>query len=140
MLEGWQQNRFYEALARVIAAAPSPRLLILDDLQWCDSETLRWLRFLLRFDPQLPLLVIGTVRSEAIDSAHPLHELIHHLRRNQQYSELELHPLDAEETATLAKFLVEEHQSESVENGSIQRQKATPSILSRRSRPLNQRH
>ena len=108
MTEGWQQQRFYEAMTRVIVAAPSPRLLILDDMQWCDGETLRWLRYLLRFDPQLPLLLVGTVRSEDIDAQHPLHELLHQLRRTGQYTEVELHPLDAEETATLAKSLAEE--------------------------------
>ena len=50
--EGWQRQRFYEALARVVLAAPQPLLLVLDDLQWCDAETLAWLRYLLRFDPQ----------------------------------------------------------------------------------------
>jgi predicted ATPase len=115
MLEGWQQQRFYEALARVAVAAPALRLFILDDMQWCDGETLRWLRYLLRFDPQLSLLVVGTVRSEALDTEHPLHELLHHLRRAGQYSALELSPLDPEETATLARSLAEQEQIEWIE-------------------------
>jgi predicted ATPase len=112
MIEGWQQQRFYEALVRAIVAAPAPRLLILDDMQWCDGESLRWLRYLLRFDPKLPLLVVGTVRSEAIESGHPLHALLYELRRTGQYSELELPPLDAEGTITLAKSLAEGEQNE----------------------------
>jgi len=29
--------------------------VLLDDLQWCDTETLAWLHYLLRFDPQARL-------------------------------------------------------------------------------------
>jgi DNA-binding SARP family transcriptional activator/tetratricopeptide (TPR) repeat protein len=105
MHEGWQRQRFHEALARAMLAAPAPRLLVLDDLQWCDRETLAWLRYLLRFDPQESLLVVGTVRSEATDQQHPLHELRHELQRAQQWSELTLSPLSAVETAELAGYL-----------------------------------
>ncbi|HEX5504612.1 MAG TPA: BTAD domain-containing putative transcriptional regulator, partial [Thermomicrobiales bacterium] len=35
-----QRQRFFEALARATFAAPQPLLLLLDDLQWCDQETL----------------------------------------------------------------------------------------------------
>ena len=45
-----QRQRFFEALARAILSASQPVLLLIDDLQWCDQETLEWLHFLLRFD------------------------------------------------------------------------------------------
>jgi DNA-binding SARP family transcriptional activator/predicted ATPase len=109
MSEGWQRQRFYEALARVVLAAPAPRLFVLDDLQWCDAETLAWLRYLLRFDAQAPLLVVGTVRSEAVDEHHPLHELRQQVQRAGQWAELELAPLNGEETALLAGHLTEEN-------------------------------
>ena len=62
LVEGWQRQRLFEALARAILGARQPLLLLLDDLQWGDRETLKWLHFLLRFDPQARLLVVGTVR------------------------------------------------------------------------------
>src|SRR5262249_26042215 len=64
MTEGWQRQHFFEALARSVLNAHQPLLLLLDDLQWCDPETLEWLHYLLRFDPKARLLLIGTVRSE----------------------------------------------------------------------------
>jgi hypothetical protein len=44
LTESWQQQRFYEALARVVTHTSIPCLLILDDIQWCDIKTLRWIR------------------------------------------------------------------------------------------------
>ncbi len=57
-----QRQRFFEALARAILITSKPLLLLIDDLQWCDQETLEWLHFLLRFDPRAQLLIIGCVR------------------------------------------------------------------------------
>lgn len=63
MMEGWQRQHFFEALARALLSACQPLLLLLDDLQWCDNETLEWLHYLLHFEPGACLLLIGTVRS-----------------------------------------------------------------------------
>jgi DNA-binding SARP family transcriptional activator len=103
MSESWQRLRFHEALARLVLAAPGPRLLMLDDLQWCDGETLGWLRYLLRFDPQAPLLLVGTARTEEVDEGHPLHDLLRPLQRDGRSTELTLSPLGPEETVELAQ-------------------------------------
>lgn len=105
--EDWQRQRFHEAMARAVLAAPKPRLLVIDDVQWCDRETLAWLRYLLRFEPSAPLLVVGTVRSEAVDADHPLHEIVRQLQRARQVTELELGSLDAAETTALAQQLTD---------------------------------
>ena len=49
LAEYGQRQRFFEALARAMLAVPQPFLALIDDLQWCDQETLAWLHFLLRF-------------------------------------------------------------------------------------------
>jgi len=97
-----QRQRFFEALARAILAASQPLLLLIDDLQWCDQETLEWLHFLLRFDPTARLLVIGCARAEELPQTHPLRTLLLHLRNSMRVTELTLQPLDAAETAKLA--------------------------------------
>src|SRR6266699_4180121 len=97
-----QRQRFFEALARAILVAPQPLLLLIDDLQWCDQETLAWLHFLLRFDPMARLLVIGCVREEELSPHHPLRTFLLHLRNTMRMTEIALEPLDAAETATLA--------------------------------------
>ena len=102
LAEYGQRQRFFEALARAVLASPQPLMLLLDDLQWCDQETLEWLHFLLRFDPASRLLVVGTARAEELASHHPLHTLLLHLRTAAGIEEIALPPLDAQETAQLA--------------------------------------
>lgn len=97
-----QRQRFFEALARAVFAAPQPLLLFIDDLQWCDQETLEWLHFLLRFDREAKMLILGTARYEEVSPRHPLRSLMLHLRSTVQVTELTLQPFDAAETAKLA--------------------------------------
>lgn len=97
-----QRQRFFEALARAILHTPQPLLLLLDDLQWCDQETLAWLHFLLRFDPMARLLVVGCAREEELLPSHPLRTLLRYLRSTMRATEILLEALDAAETMKLA--------------------------------------
>src|SRR5207302_3269957 len=97
-----QRQRFFEALARAILGTPQPLLLLIDDLQWCDQETLEWLHFLLRFDSMARLLVVGCAREEELPPQHPLRNFLLHLRNTMRVAEIALQPLDAAETAKLA--------------------------------------
>ncbi len=110
---GWQRQRLFEALARALLTSQGPCLLLLDDLQWSDRDTLEWLHFLLRFSqssksadpvtqPHGRFLLLGTMRSEAYSNHQPVQELLLALARDAQLTELALGPLDVAETATLA--------------------------------------
>ncbi|MBX3000204.1 MAG: AAA family ATPase [Caldilineaceae bacterium] len=114
--EGWQKQRFFEGLARVFLAAPQPTLLHMDDLQWCDEETLTFLHYLLRSARQAQLLVVGTARSEDVDETHPLSRLLAMLRQDDLLREIELGPLSAEETARLATQTIGEAISDRVQD------------------------
>jgi serine/threonine protein kinase/tetratricopeptide (TPR) repeat protein len=102
LMERWQRQRLFEALAQAVLAARQPLLLLLDDLQWCDRETLEWLHFLLRFDPQAQLLLVATVRLEELEANQPLESLLVTLRRGGHVTELLLDALNAADTASLA--------------------------------------
>jgi len=97
-----QRQRFFEALARAILVTKQPLALLLDDVQWCDQETLEWLHFLLRFDPAARLLVIGCAREEELPPQHPLRTFQLHLRSTMRVIEMALQPLDAMKTSELA--------------------------------------
>lgn len=102
LTERWQQKQFFEALRHAFTLETRPLLLLLDDLQWCDAETLAWLQYLFDTAPQVPFLVVGTVRSDELDEEHALHKLRRLLLRAGKVTTLELTPLSAAETATLA--------------------------------------
>ncbi len=97
-----QRQRFFEALARAVLLTPQPLALLIDDLQWCDQETLEWLHFLLRFDRMARLFVVGCAREEELPPSHPLRTFLLHLRNTMHVTEIALEPLDAAETAKLA--------------------------------------
>lgn len=104
--KAWQRGRLFEALAHAIlggrADAAASLLLLIEDLQWCDLGTLEWLGYLVRFDPQARLLVVGTLRIEEVDAGHPLTTLLADLRHTGQLTEIALGPLSEGETAALA--------------------------------------
>jgi DNA-binding SARP family transcriptional activator len=103
LVERWQQQRLFEALARAILGTGRPLLLLLDDIHWCDRETLTFLHYLLLFNPQAPLLLVATMRSEEVTPEHPLTSWLLTLRRDRLVTECPLAPLDATATALLAR-------------------------------------
>lgn len=105
LADAWQRRQFFEGLVQAVLASGQPTLLVLDDLQWCDSETLAWLEFLLHFDAAAPLLVVATLRSEELDDNAKLVACRRRLRARGMLQEFELAPLDAQETAELAAVL-----------------------------------
>ncbi|SOE02191.1 BTAD domain-containing putative transcriptional regulator [Blastococcus haudaquaticus] len=54
-------------------SADGPLVLAVDDLQWCDSASLRWLAYLVRRLDAVPVLVVGTVRT---GEQHPDEQLL----------------------------------------------------------------
>jgi DNA-binding SARP family transcriptional activator len=98
------RRRLFEAVGRVLAASGRPTLLVVDDAQWCDAQSLQLVHYLVRLD-RGPLLVVATVRLEDVDDAHPLGPLASGLRVIDRTSELALHRLDRSDTDELARRL-----------------------------------
>lgn len=103
--QSWQRHRLFEALVQALLVGPEPRLLVIDDLQWCDQETLEWLRYFMRYAHTARLLIIGTMRPEEVTGDHPLVTFIHEIRTAGQLTEITLEALTVEETTKLAEHL-----------------------------------
>lgn len=106
LTEGWQRQRLHEALARAVLGHGEPLLLWIEDLQWCDRDTLEWLHYLLRFDRQARLLMLGTLRAEEVADDQPVAALLSALRHDRQLIEIAVGPLDAIGTQQLAARVV----------------------------------
>jgi DNA-binding SARP family transcriptional activator/predicted ATPase len=106
--ESWQRGHFFEALARAMLAAPQPLLAFIDDLQWCDAETIEWLRYLLHSEPRARVMFLAAARTEDFDTAHPVAAMLRDLRRSERGAEIALGPLSADDTASLAARIAED--------------------------------
>ncbi|WP_309572548.1 AAA family ATPase [Deinococcus sp.] len=113
--EGWQRQRLFEALARGFLLDQSPLLLLLDDLQWCDQDTLEWLHFLLRSGPRAPLLLLCTLRREEQDDNPAVRAFVHHLQERGVLERVELGPLSFGESGTLAASMLRQKLSEQLQ-------------------------
>ena len=99
----WRQHRFTEGLARALLAVGRPLLLVLDNVQWCDQETLAFITFCLRLAADGGrLLVAGTLRGDGPGDDRELAGWIVRMRATGLLTELALGPLDAAGSASLA--------------------------------------
>jgi DNA-binding SARP family transcriptional activator len=100
-----QRHRLFDAVNRAIVAGGRPRLLVIDDLQWCDAETIDLIGFVVGSGRSAPVLVVGTVRPEEVPEDHPLVGLLDALGHDQAVTTVPLDRLDEASTATLAARL-----------------------------------
>ena len=105
MADAWQRHRFFEGLARALMAVGRPVLLVLDNVQWCDQETLAFLTFFLGLAPGTPVLVAGTLRNDTLGEDPELADWTVRMRATGLMTELSLSPLDAADTARLAEAI-----------------------------------
>jgi len=105
MADAWQRHRFFEGLARALIAVRPPLLLVLDNMQWCDEETLAFITFCLGLAGDDQLLVAATLRSDGPDDEHEFADWIARMRATGLLTELSLSPLEAADTAQLAEAI-----------------------------------
>jgi len=101
--EGWQRHHLFTALAHVVLDGNQPCLLLLNDAQWADQETLEWVSFLFRFAPQGRFLILATIRSEEVTSQHRFTAFKRQWQQMGYLVELPLSPLTPAETTALAQ-------------------------------------
>jgi DNA-binding SARP family transcriptional activator/tetratricopeptide (TPR) repeat protein len=91
----------FEAVSKVLRGGTRPTLLLLDDLQWCDPQSLSFLHYLGRPDTGAPLFILATARSgELADNAEARRLLLALLQEGRQL-ELELTPFGTDDLKAL---------------------------------------
>ncbi|HEY4849729.1 MAG TPA: AAA family ATPase [Streptosporangiaceae bacterium] len=105
MVDAWQRHRFFEGLARALIGVGRPMLLVLDNMQWCDQETLAFLTFCLRLAPGAQVMVAGTMRDDNLEKDQELADWTVRMRATGLLTELSLSPLDVTGTAHLAEAI-----------------------------------
>jgi hypothetical protein len=79
-----ERARLFEAVARILAQLSSHGtiLVVFEDLQWASGSTLQLVHYLVRQLADVPVLMIGTFRSEEVGLGHPMHALRRRLIRD----------------------------------------------------------
>jgi hypothetical protein len=89
--ETWQRHRFYGAIAKTILKN-QPQVMLLEDMQYCDEDTLELLQYLLQYEKSMHILFLGTLRPGELYPGHPLLSFSIDLRRGDHLTELHLDP------------------------------------------------
>ncbi|MFZ0248625.1 MAG: AAA family ATPase [Acidimicrobiales bacterium] len=86
----------YGAVVGLLTAASAlqPTVLVLDDLQWSDSQSLRLLRHVVATVDTARLLVLGTFRDTELSPSNPLRDLLGAFRREPNIGQIALKGFD----------------------------------------------
>jgi predicted ATPase/serine phosphatase RsbU (regulator of sigma subunit)/tRNA A-37 threonylcarbamoyl transferase component Bud32 len=107
------QNRFnlvFQTFIRVFTQADHPLVIFLDDMQWADSASLRFIHLLMTAPDSRFLFLVQAYRNNEVNPVHPLMTAIADLRlANVAVSQIELAPLDL---ATLTQLAIETFHSQ----------------------------
>lgn len=74
-------------------SSAKPLLLVIEDLQWADGATLKWLAALARRRAPARLMIVATYRPRSVPPDHPLKALRQELRLQRLVEEMVLAPL-----------------------------------------------
>jgi DNA-binding SARP family transcriptional activator len=99
--------RLFGAVTDLVAAVARarPLLLVLDDLQWADDDTLLLVRHLLRRAGDAPVLVVAISRDHDLEPDHALADVVHALDRDGWVRRLALQGLGETEVRELLAHL-----------------------------------
>lgn len=102
-----RQARLFRALVQLLDALAQDRQLIvmIDDIQWADDASLRFLHFLARQIASRPVLLACAYRDEDAGNSEHLASLVESLRREPQTRHMALARLGPGDTETLIERL-----------------------------------
>lgn len=102
----WQRTHLFETISRAFQSGRSSRVFILDNLQWCDTESVGWLEYFIHACRTQGYLFLITLRPEELGGQPAAKSFIDQLRSGYDVIDLELDRFDFRQTADLAGSLV----------------------------------
>lgn len=102
LTEHWQRQRMFTSIAHALLPNAQPLLFVLDDLQWCDRDTLDWLDYFLHSNSAARACIVATLRVDELDSANSISNFLSSLTHADQLTRIDLALLDQTETTALA--------------------------------------
>ena len=105
VVDTWRRHHFFRGLAEALRPLGRAVVLVLENAQWCDLETLDLVGFLRSLEPRRPLLVVLTARSGDPAGGHDLAGWVRRARAVAPLRELALRPLSPAASAELVERL-----------------------------------
>lgn len=84
----------------------NPLILFLDDLQWADKSSLILFHYLAKNLKEEAVFIIGAYRDTALERDHFLNEVLLRMSRNELFEEIEVKPLEWEDTKEIGQGLL----------------------------------
>ncbi len=103
-----EKRRLFQTLARFFMDRPTPQLIIIEDLHWCDDTTLEFLLHLARRVSNQQSLLLLTYRNDEVSSS--LNRLLVALDRERLAVELSLARLNEHEVDLMLRALFNQQQ------------------------------
>ncbi|HET9660146.1 MAG TPA: AAA family ATPase [Thermomicrobiales bacterium] len=105
LLHGTSQAQFFGEMRDFIfaIARSQPLVILLEDVQWADVESLDLLRVLARQLAQVPVLMVVTYRNNEVTRVHPLHRLVPILVREALAVRIDVSPLTDDSVRALVE-------------------------------------
>lgn len=103
---GEERQRLFDAVTSALLRSASPLLLIADDLQWFDRDSLHLIHYLVRIDPAARVLIVATLRQEDGGSLQDVMALIAATKGLGRCVEIELGRLNESDSGVLAASLM----------------------------------
>ena len=100
-----EHGLLFEAMGELtgLVAERGPVLIVLEDLHWADTMSVRLLAFLSRRLGALPVLIVGSTRPEDAVDTPVVAQALDELRREGRLLELAIGPLNREDSVALAR-------------------------------------
>lgn len=102
--ESWQLHNWYRSIEKALFNG-KPAILILDDLQWSDKETLQTIDYFMHSERTSPLLVVATLRTGEAAQRKEVQRFIDDQRNRRICVSLPILPFTESDTSLLIQAL-----------------------------------